>query len=81
MATYTPVIPAAGAWADIPSSGTDSDLAAVGSDMLLSDDASPSAASAFPLPLGTTYPLKAGRTMKCAQTSSGGQIRRMDRPA
>lgn len=81
MATYTPVIPAVGGWADIPSSASDSDIAAVGSDMLISDDAAPTVASAFPLPLGTTYPVKAGRALKCAQTSSGGQVRRMDRPA
>ena len=80
MATYTPVTPAPGTWADIPTSASASDIAAIGADMLISDDAVPSLGTAFPLPLGRTYPVAAGRALKCHQTSGGGQIRRLDRP-
>lgn len=81
MATYTPVTPSPGTWATIPASASATDIAAIGADMWISDDASPSLGNAFPLPLGTTYPIAAGRVMQCAQQGSGGQIRRMDRPA
>ncbi len=81
MATYPPVIPANGTWADVPSSATDSDIIAMGAPMYISDDIAPTVETAFPLPLGMTYPVSAGRVMKCAQTTGGGQIRRMDRPA
>lgn len=81
MATYTPVNPALGNWADIPASATDTDIAAEGGDMWISDDAAPSITTAFPLPQGKTYPIKAGRALKCARQGSVGSIRRMDRPA
>ena len=81
MATYPPVTPAQGQWADIPASAALSDIAAVGADMWLSDDAVPTVERAFPLPMGMTYPVAAGRAMRCAQAGNGGSIRRMDRPA
>jgi hypothetical protein len=81
MATYPPVTPAPGQWADIPASAADSDIAAIGGDMWISDDAAPTFEQAFPLPLGLTYPVAAGRVMRCAQAGRGGSIRRLDRPA
>lgn len=81
MSTYTPITPAPGQWAAIPAAASDSDIAAVGADMWISDDADPQVETAFPLQLGKTYPVAAGRAMWCAQAGGGGSLRRMDRPA
>ena len=80
MATYPPVRPAPGSWFAIPASDVDTDIAATGGDMWISDDATPSIETAFPLPLGKTYPVKAGRALQCTPQGSVGCIRRMDRP-
>ncbi|SFY18774.1 hypothetical protein SAMN04244548_03010 [Paracoccus pantotrophus] len=79
MATYPPVIPAPGVWADIPAIEAETDIMAIGGAMWISDDELPEVSSSWLLADGVTYPVAAGRALKCRQAGLGSQIRRMDR--
>lgn len=78
MATYPPVIPAAGSFTTIAAVAVDRLAVAYGGSLWLSDDASPSVATSIPLMNGSSYLIAANRAVKVASASPGAQLRLMD---